>query len=112
MLIVVHREDRLLQRSAEVDLEGVTGLILQSRLAHRALLALMDEKLVGKTFANVAEITRVLDEWPRFATGKGYPFDNDVWSQLTARVDVLSTVSGGPGGPFCFGHIAPVRAEA
>jgi len=101
---VEHRPDQLLQKHAR---EGCPPHLENTFIGqvtlptHKALLEFLDEKVVGRKFADEGELQKVLDTWPEFAEAKGLPWLDKAFATLSVSSrETIACPDKGPGGPF------------
>ena len=71
---VIHRPDQLLQENVAIGCEPhQKGTFIDEVTipTHRAIVAFLDAKVVGQTFADQASLEKVLNTWPGFAVTEG-----------------------------------------
>jgi hypothetical protein len=107
---VAHRQDSLLQKNVERGCpQGLehTFIGVVTVPTHAALLAFLDERVVGQQFADLVALNGVLSQWPDFAEEKGLNLElfHDFDTITVNREEGYIYCGTSPGGDFVIGHI-------
>ena len=97
MIIIKHREDKLLQKNVERGCPSHLKETYVGRVSiptHNVLLMFLEKELIGK-HESEEELEKILNTWPEFAEKKGLNLDKD-WRgiHITERKTIIVLPAG------------------